>query len=50
MNSGFFYAVWDGDTKDIQQKNRNTKEGAVVRNGGCLFLHRKRVIPMQKAQ
>ena len=33
MNSGLFYAVWDGDTKDIQQKNRNTKEGAVVRNG-----------------
>ena len=49
MNSGFFYAVLDGDTKDIQQKS-NAKEGAVVRNGGCLFLHRKRVIPMQKAQ
>ena len=49
MDSGFFYAVLDGDTKDIQQKS-NTKEGAVVRNGGCLFLHRKRVIPMQKAQ
>ena len=49
MSSGFFYAVLDGDTKDIQQKS-NTKEGAVVRNGGCLFLHRKRGIPMQKAQ
>ena len=49
MSSGFFYAVLDGDTKDIQQKP-NAKEGAVVRNGGCLFLHRKRVIPMQKAQ
>ena len=32
MNSGFFYAVLDGDTKDIQQKS-NAKEGAVVRNG-----------------
>lgn len=32
MSSGFFYAVLDGDTKDIQQKS-NTKEGAVVRNG-----------------
>ena len=49
IDSGFFYAVLDGDTKDIQQKS-NAKEGAVVRNGGCLFLHRKRVIPMQKAQ
>ena len=32
MNAGFFYAVLDGDTKDIQQKS-NAKEGAVVRNG-----------------